>query len=542
MSNIKNKKESFMKGILTLMFAQVIIKILGLLYSLYLTNRQGFGDSGNAIYMSGYQIYAMLLTLSSTGVPNAIAKLISEKLALNDIKGANRVFKISFLTFSIIGITGTALLFFGADIIANKWLEIPEAKYTLMVLSPAIFFVSISSVIRGYFNGKQQMSVTAKSQTFEQVFKTCLTIIFVEIMAKLTSTNTELMAAGATVATTMATVFSFIYIYRLTIINKKEEKKENINVDNNNFKKESIKIIIKRILAVSIPISLSSLLSSINKNIDSFTVVRILKPILGETVAKVKYGILSGKVDILTSMPLAFNIAFATALVPVVAGAKIKNDIKTINSKLYFSILTTILIGLPCTVGMAMYASQILKLLFPNAESGGMLLAISAITIIFTVLAQTINGALQGLGKVRVPAIALGLGVLTKLIANIVLIPIEGIYENGAAIGSVLCHIVSFSLVYTVLRNTIKLEFKLSKIIIKPIIATIIMAIISYFAYMMSLSIIKIENICTILGIIIAVIVYAISVIILKIYTEEDILMLPKGEKILKILKKVKIY
>ena len=542
MSNIKNKKESFMKGILTLMFAQVIIKILGLLYSLYLTNRQGFGDSGNAIYMSGYQIYAMLLTLSSTGVPNAIAKLISEKLALNDIKGANRVFKISFLTFSIIGITGTALLFFGADIIANKWLEIPEAKYTLMVLSPAIFFVSISSVIRGYFNGKQQMSVTAKSQTFEQVFKTCLTIIFVEIMAKLTSTNTELMAAGATVATTMATVFSFIYIYRLTIINKKEEKKENINVDNNNFKKESVKIIIKRILAVSIPISLSSLLSSINKNIDSFTVVRILKPILGETVAKVKYGILSGKVDILTSMPLAFNIAFATALVPVVAGAKIKNDIKTINSKLYFSILTTILIGLPCTVGMAMYASQILKLLFPNAESGGMLLAISAITIIFTVLAQTINGALQGLGKVRVPAIALGLGVLTKLIANIVLIPIEGIYENGAAIGSVLCHIVSFSLVYTVLRKTIKLEFKLSKIIIKPIIATIIMAIISYFAYMMSLSIIKIENICTILGIIIAVIVYAISVIILKIYTEEDILMLPKGEKILKILKKVKIY
>jgi len=542
MSNIKNKKESFMKGILTLMFAQVIIKILGLLYSLYLTNRQGFGDSGNAIYMSGYQIYAMLLTLSSTGVPNAIAKLISEKLALNDIKGANRVFKISFLTFSIIGITGAALLFFGADIIANKWLEIPEAKYTLMVLSPAIFFVSISSVIRGYFNGKQQMSVTAKSQTFEQVFKTCLTIIFVEIMAKLTSTNTELMAAGATVATTMATVFSFIYIYRLTIINKKEEKKENINVDNNNFKKESVKIIIKRILAVSIPISLSSLLSSINKNIDSFTVVRILKPILGETVAKVKYGILSGKVDILTSMPLAFNIAFATALVPVVAGAKIKNDIKTINSKLYFSILTTILIGLPCTVGMAMYASQILKLLFPNAESGGMLLAISAITIIFTVLAQTINGALQGLGKVRVPAIALGLGVLTKLIANIVLIPIEGIYENGAAIGSVLCHIVSFSLVYTVLRKTIKLEFKLSKIIIKPIIATIIMAIISYFAYMMSLSIIKIENICTILGIIIAVIVYAISVIILKIYTEEDILMLPKGEKILKILKKVKIY
>lgn len=544
MTKVKNKKESFMKGILTLMFAQVIIKILGLLYSLYLTNRRGFGDSGNAIYMSGYQIYAMLLTLSSTGVPNAIAKLISEKLAVNDIKGANRVFKISFLTFAIIGITGTALLFFGADVIANKWLEIPEAKYTLMVLSPALFFVSISSVIRGYFNGKQKMSVTAKSQTFEQIIKTISTIIFVEIVAKLTSTNTELMAAGATVATTVATIFSFVYIYRLTIINKKEEKKEILNLSYKEVKsqKESIKTIIKRILAVSIPISLSSLLSSINKNIDSFTVVRILKPIIGETVAKAKYGILSGKVDVLTSMPLAFNIAFATALVPVVAGAKIKNDIKTINNKLSFSILTTILIGLPCTVGMAMYASQILRLLFPNAGNGGVLLAISSITIIFTVLAQTINGALQGLGKVKVPAIALGLGVLTKLIANIVLIPMEGIYENGAAIGSVLCHIVSFSIVYTVLKRTIKLDFKLSKIIVKPIVATIIMAIVSYFVYALSLNIINNQNISTIIGIIIAIIVYAISVLILKIYTENDILMLPKGEKILKILKKIKIY
>ena len=191
---------------------------------------------------------------------------------------------------------------------------------------------------------------------------------------------------------------------------------------------------------------------------------------------------------------------------------------------------------------MAMYAKQILKLLFPNAVSGGVLLAISSITIIFTVLAQTINGALQGLGKVRIPAIALGMGVLTKLLANIILIPMEGIYENGAAIGSVLCHIVSFSIVYTVLRKTIKLDFKLSKMLIKPIIATILMAIISYITYALSLNILNNENICTIIGIIIAVIVYAISVIILKVYSKEDILMLPKGEKILKILKKVKIY
>ena len=241
-------------------------------------------------------------------------------------------------------------------------------------------------------------------------------------------------------------------------------------------------------------------------------------------------------------MPLAFNIAFATALVPAIASAKVKNDVKTINKKLSFSLLTTILIGLPCTLGMAMYASQILNLLFPNAEKGGTLLAISSITIIFTAMAQTINGALQGLGKVRIPAIALGCGVLTKLITNIILIPIEGIYENGAAIGSVLCHVVSFSIVYIVLRKNIKLNFKLSKIIIRPIIATLGMGIISYIFYKLSLNLFGNERISTIVGIIIAIIVYAINIILLKIYREEDIVMLPKGEKILKILKKIKIY
>lgn len=282
MTKVRNRKETFLQGILTLMFAQVIIKILGLIYSLYLTNRDGFGDSGNAIYMGGYQIYAMLLTLSSTGVPNAISKLISEKLAVEDIKGANRIFKIAFLTFAVIGISGTSLLFFGADIIANQWLQIPEAKYTLMVLSPAIFFVSVSSVIRGYFNGKEKMSITAKSQTFEQVFKTSLTIIFVEIFARMTSMNTELMAAGATLATTVATIISFTYIYKMTKVIKKEESKNIVTLsqNKNTNNKESIKSIIKKILAVSIPISLSSLLSSVNKNIDSFTVVRLLKPIL----------------------------------------------------------------------------------------------------------------------------------------------------------------------------------------------------------------------------------------------------------------------
>ncbi len=534
------KKEGFMQGVLALMCSQVIIKILGLVYSMYLTNREGFGDSGNAIYMSGYQVYALLLTLSSIGVPNAISKLVSEKLAVGDRKGADRIFKIAFVTFAFIGFVGTLLLYLGAGVIATAWLQIPEAEYTLMTLSPAIFFVSISSVVRGYFNGRQKMSATAKSQTVEQVFKTALTIIIVEIVAICTKVNTELMAAGANLATTFATFLSFSYIYALYKMNRREEARtleKNVRTT-----KESAKSIIKKILAVSIPISLSSLISAINKNIDSVTVVRILKPLIGEATAKAKYGILSSKVDILTSMPLAFNIAFATALVPAISGARVKNDVETINKRLRFSILITILIGLPCTFGMFMYATQILELLFPNASSGGTLLAISAFTIIFTVLAQTINGALQGLGKIKVPAIALGCGVIAKLIANLVLIPIEGIYENGAAIGSVLCHIVSFTIVYNVLKRTVRLDFRISQMIIKPLIVTIIMTAISYAVYQGIILVGISSMIATVIGIVIAVVVYVILVIVFKILSKEDIYMLPSGDKIYQFLQKMKIY
>lgn len=535
----KFRKETFLQGVLVLMFSQILIKILGLVQTLYLTNRKGFGDSGNAIYMGSYQIYALLLSISSIGIPNAISKLVSEKIAIGDNEGAHKIFKIALVTFGIIGMIGTLLLFFGAEFISNVWLEIPESKFTLMILAPGVFFVAVSSVFRGYFNGRQQMTATANAQTFEQFWKTLFTIIFVEIAVVLTSTNTTYMAAAATAATSTAILFSFVYLYKYYTKERKYISLKNepgIKPEN-----KRIKSIVKTILLISIPISLTAILSSLNKLVDSMTVVKMLKPILGEEVAKAKYGILSAKVDILTSLPLAFNVAFATALVPAISAANAKNDINTINKRISFSLLVSLLIGLPCTAGMFLYANEILLLLFPNASEGGVLLAISSFTIIFTILAQTINGVLQGFGKVKTPVVALSCGVIVKVIANIILMPIEGIYENGAAIGSVICHLISFVIVYGVLVKTTKLNFSLLKISIKPILATLIMSGASYGIFMLVKSFIGIR-ISTIIAIIVAVIVFAFSVVILKIFSKEEIEMLPKGDKIYALLVKYHLY
>lgn len=533
------KKEGFMQGVLTLMFSQILIKILGLIYTLYLTNRQGFGDKGNGICASGYQIYAMLLTISSIGVPNAISKLVSERVAVGDHKGAHRIFKIAFATFAVIGLVGSLLLFAGAHMLAYEWLQIPEAEMTLVALSPAIFFVAIASVMRGYFNGRQSLKTTARSQTLEQIFKTLLTIIVVEIVAILSNVSTEWMAAGANLATTLATFLGFGYLFMYYQSTKREIANEiKVTV---NYQYERVWSVIKKILLVSIPIALTAIMSSLNKNIDSFTVVRNLKNFLPEDIATAQYGILGGKVDTLTSLPLSINVAFATALVPAISAAKAKRDHATIEKRTSFSLMISMLIGLPCTIGMFLFAQPILNLLFPFANDGAVILQISSLTILFTILDQTINGVLQGYGKLMIPTISLGIGVIVKLILNLILVPIPSIGVNGAAWASVACHAVAFCIAITALRKNIKLNLGFSKFVLKPILATAIMGICSYFVYF-ALSGIILEKWATLLAIITAVIIYAVAIVVFKVFTKEELYMIPYGTKICKVLEKMKLY
>ncbi len=363
------------------------------------------------------------------------------------------------------------MLFFGANLVANIWLQIPDAEMTLVALSPAIFFVAISSVMRGYFNGRQNIKATARSQTIEQVFKTALTIILVEIIAIISNVSTEWMAGGATLATTLATFAGFGYLYLYYQTRKREiatEIKSTVN-----YKYERVVTIIKRILMVSIPIALTAIMSSLNKNIDSFTVVRSLKQFMSEDMAISQYGILGGKVDMLTSLPLSINVAFSTALVPAISAAKAKRDKKTITQKTSFSLLTSMLIGLPCTIGMCIFAGPILNLLFPNASAGEVILQISSLTIIFTILDQTINGALQGYGKLIIPAISLAFRSFSKI--NFKLNISTNSRDRSKWRSNCIC-CLSFSCIYNsdnIIKKTYKIKFDIFKVCNKTCVSNI---------------------------------------------------------------------
>ena len=390
-----------------------------------------------------------MLAFSSTGVPNAISKLVAERLALGDVKGAYRTFKIAMITFSILGIIGSILLFLGSKKIAEDWIQIPEAKYSLIALSPSIFFVSISSVFRGYFNGKQSFTVTAKSQTIEQIFKTFFTIIFVELVIYINRKDIYIMAGAANFATTIATVMSFVYIY-FCYRSKNKEIKQEIK-QTINYKPIRLRKTIKKILSDSIPISIGSVIASFNKNIDSLTVVRFLKRVTNEKEAIAQYGILSGKIDVLCSATLAINVAFVTAFAPSIVKSFTKKDLTNTYKKIKIFILITILIGIPITIIMMFFPKEVLNFLFPNANSGANYLKISSISIIFMLLTQTVNSILQALGEVNIPPISLSIGIMLKLICNVCLIPNHKFGILGAIIGNIVYNIISFLISITVL-------------------------------------------------------------------------------------------
>lgn len=515
---MKIKLNDFVNGIISLVISQILIKIFGVIYSVYLTNKTGFGDEGNAIYMSGYQIYALLLTISSIGVPNAISKLIAEKNGQKDILNRNRVFYISIFLFAFLGMIGTVFLYLFSDIFANKILEIPEATLSLKALSPAIFFVSISSVFRGFFNGINRIKVTAKVQFVEQILKSFLTIILVEISSKSLENNSEIMAASANFATTIATFFSTVYIFKIYI------KSTNIYEEKIYFQKERIIYIIRNILIISMPMTLNAILSSLGKNIDSITIVKILKGMIGEEEAIKKYGIISSKIDILVSMPLSFNASISTALIPEITKLKAKNDIDELIRKIKFSILITLVIGMPYCFGTYFYSNEILNILFPNASDGAYLLKLSAFGIIFSMLTQTINAILQGLGNNKIPVFASIIGIFFKLFSNIYLMQIDWIGEKGAIIGNILSSFVSFIIVYCSLKSRIVLNFKILNLSLKPFLGSVIMTLISFSLNKIVLKNYIKGNVLGLISIVISVIIYVFLTFFIKILKKDEIL------------------
>lgn len=528
------KKQSFMNGVLIIMFSQVLIKVFGFIYRVILTNFKEFSDVGNSYYGSGFTVYTLILAVATMGIPNTISKLVSEKIAIGDKRGAHRIFRTAMYLFTFIGILFAILLFFGSTFIANTILSNPGVKYTLMALAPAIIFVAMSAVLRGYFVGMGNMMEYSKAQVIEQIINSAFSIIFVVMLL---GSTPEIMAAGSTLATTVAASTAFAYMLIYYNKNKKDIWKDIEKSEK--FELTPRKKIVRKLISYVIPISFGSVVVALSNVIDTVTVMNGLQKFgLSLEEANRQFGILLGKVDILMSVPLSINVAFSVALVPFISSAMAKGNKKSVFDKINFSLKTSFFIAIPCAIGMFLLSDNIFALIFPNAQEGAWLLRIQCWVLIFSVVAQTLYGALQGLGKLYVPGACLLTGAVVKYILNVVLIPKYGVIISpiSTIVFQAITCILSFILLFKALKNIPNIK----EILLKPLFASIIMGIFTFLCNKI-LSYININNaINTVISILVAIAVYVIVILKFRLLNNDEIMQLPYGNKICQMLDKSK--
>lgn len=541
----REKNTSLAKNVMMLMAAQFITKVMGLIYRIVIINIDGFGNEGNGYYSIGYTIYSVLLTLSSIGVPNVIAKLISERLAAGDHRGSQRILKVCFGLFLSISFVSACLLYFGADFIASVILDVPDVAYTMKALAPAVFFASAAAVLRGYFSGRGSLKATSTSQVVEQFFNCVLSIVFVYLCI---GRGSAVMAAAGNVSTSVSVAIAFLYLV-FFYLRRRRDIRRGCEEQTVPTETHTTRELLRIILALSVPMAVGSLISALNDFIDSFTITNCIQTAYTavaqsekelEAMAASAAGLLS-KVSTIINLPLALNTAFSTALVPAISAAVAKQDRKLAGEKITFSLFASLVIVLPCAVGLAVLAAPVLQMLYPTVSDGAGLLALSTIPLIFLALTCIINGGLYGLGEVRLPAASLAVGAVIKLVLNWVLIRVPSINVYGAAVSSIVCDAVVFLLVFNALRHRLPLRLRLWKHLVKPLICSGVMGGAVFVAHRLLCGAAG-NAVATVVAVAVGVLAYAAMLLLTRVFTEEEMAALPMGGKIVRLLQKLHVY
>ena len=358
------QKHSLLKGTLILSIAGVIVKVIGAVYRIPLANI--ITSEGMGYYGSAYPIYGFLIAISTTGLPTAISKLVSEKMALGQTAEAHRVFRVSFVTLFAVGLVSSTALFAASKYLVNA-IQNPKAYYSMIAVAPALFFVPLMSAFRGYFQGLQNMVPTALSQVFEQLGRVIVGFILAIVLLP---RGLEYAAAGASFGASSGAVAGLIVIYIVYLFNKKkilaEDRQGPIGV------RESMSSILYRLFAIAIPITLGTSVMPLMTLIDLGIVVRRLQ-FAGFSIEQSNsmYGQLSQMAATLINFPQVITVALAASLVPAISESLARRDWQGLRRKSVVGMKTGILVGLPASAGLFVLARPIMLMLYPGNRKRG---------------------------------------------------------------------------------------------------------------------------------------------------------------------------
>lgn len=531
-------KSNFLKGAAILGIAGIITKILGAFYRIPLSNL--IGTEGLGYYQTAYPLYTLLVAISTAGFPIAISKLIAEKRAIEDYHGANRIFRISFWGFLFMGISTSLLIaLFARPIVRLAGNE--NGYYALIALAPALLLVPIMSAFKGYFQGKQYMVPTAVAQTVEQFFRVSTGLPLAYIFLK---DGLPKAAGGASFGGTVGAAAGMLFM--ISVYFRERQARDKELAMSKVYDREDIKTIAKNILRVAIPITIGASMVPIINNIDTFIIMRRLQAIgYSAKEASGLFGQLTGNAQTLINLPQVVSLSLAMSLVPAISEAIAKNRTQDMQNITKSGLRMTMLIGFPAAIGLFVLSTPIMQLLYykntlQEQLGAGAVLQILSISLIFLTMLQSLTAVLQGLGKPMVPVKNLGIGVIAKVVLTYTLTGIPALNIKGAALSTVITFMIAATLNYIEVKRLTQANMDSFNTMIKPAGAAVVMGIAVYAGFQISKGVIG-GKFGTIFAIGVGGIVYLLVLLLTGALSDEDFAMIPKGEKLAKLFKKLKL-
>ena len=552
MENKEKKTNDILKQGTILAMASILVRMIGLLYRIPLGNL--LDEEGNGIYSVAFTVYSLALIISSYGLPLAVSKMVAAKNVTGEYKNAHKIFVNSMLFATVIGGVVAGGIYFGAEFFANA-MKCSGAVMPLRVLAPTIFCVALLGVLRGFFQGQNNMVPTAVSQILEQIMNACVSILAAYTFMNLHKTDENVFAYGATGSTlgtltgaATALIFMAGLYFSKQAFFKKRRLEDTHPVDSN-------KKIYGILFWTVVPVILSQTVYQLSGTVDTFLFGNLMAGRnVEESIRNGLLGAYSAQYTVLLSVPLGISTAMGTSMIPSIVSSFTKEDYEEVKYKVKTVVKFNMLIAFPSAVGLAVLAKPINIMLFPKLcmyrEVAGNLLLYGSIALVFFALSTVTSGVLQAVNKMRVPVIHSSISLAIHIVLVYVLLKYTQLGVYALVIGNVTFPLVVCILNWRSVGQALNYKQEVKSTFILPAISSLVMGGVCILGYNAGMYILRtffgdclpgvyvlgmllrdylFNLIATLLSVLLGAFVYFVVLIKLKTMDEEELMAMPMG-------------
>ncbi|MGO5274344.1 putative polysaccharide biosynthesis protein [Bacillota bacterium LCP21S3_A4] len=536
-------------GILAM--ASMIVRVIGLLYRAPLTAI--IGDEGNGYYGTAYNIYTIILMVSSYSMPSAISKLMAQKLAVGEYRNANRVFRCALMYGVLVGLVGSGLLFFGA-----RFLVPDVAVCVLQVFAPTVFLFGILGSMRGYFQARGSMVPTSVSQILEQLANAVVSIAAAWLLMQTAvgadpTRRAQLGAMGSALGTGAGVLIALLFMV-FCFRRSREGRKAEILSDATG-KEEKYRIFLRDTILVITPFMLSGVIMNLTTSLNQTIYMRMLIDLkgAGETATTTLYGIFSNKAVVISNIPISIATAVSSAIIPGISAAYARRDETGARRQVGNAIRITSIIAIPSAVGLAVLARPITMLMFPQMESlelASSLLSLLAVTVIFYSISTITNAALQSIGRMNLPLVSAGIALVVQTVVLVLLLRFTDLDVRALVLVSILYSVMIFAVNQYYLRRFLGIRQDVRRDYLQPLVCAALMgAAAKAVYYLVSMAAEPMRNLpkgfyfhnlaATAAALLAAVLVYGYTMVRSGTIRRKDLLSMPKGQWLVRLMEKL---